>query len=153
VAWAAGLRSSTANLSIRRRSNGFNAFLSDAVAGIHDLLPPLASPAKNAGSTHCPVGWTPNGRSCSQAPPPESSGLFPAPLLAERYERASVMLTSNLPFSQWEKIFKDAMTTAAAIDRLVHHSVIIELNLPSYRAEQAKKAKGGRASEEEGAKP
>ena len=50
-------------------------------------------------------------------------------LLADRYERASVMLTSNLPFSQWEKIFKDPMTTAAAIDRLVHHSVIIELNL------------------------
>jgi DNA replication protein DnaC len=57
-------------------------------------------------------------------------------LLAERYERGSVMLTSNLPFSQWEQIFKDAMTTAAAIDRLVHHSVIIELNLPSYRAER-----------------
>jgi len=62
-------------------------------------------------------------------------------LLAERYERGSVMLTSNLAFSQWEQIFKDPMTTAAAIDRLVHHSVIIELNLPSYRAEQAKKAK------------
>ena len=73
-------------------------------------------------------------------------------LLAERYERGSVMLTSNLPFSQWEQIFKDAMTTAAAIDRLVHHSVIIELNLPSYRAEQAKKAKGGRGSEEGGTK-
>ena len=65
-------------------------------------------------------------------------------LLAERYERGSVMLTSNLPFSQWEKIFKDAMTTAAAIDRLVHHSVIVELNVSSYRAEQAKKAKQGR---------
>ena len=62
-------------------------------------------------------------------------------------------MTINLPLSKWDKIFKDAMTTAAAIDRLVHHSVIIELNLPSYRAEQAKKAKGGRASEEEGAKP
>ena len=60
-------------------------------------------------------------------------------LLAERYERGSVMLTSNLPFSKWEAIFKDPMTTAAAIDRLVHHSVILELNLPSYRAEQAKK--------------
>src|SRR6266850_6238185 len=67
-------------------------------------------------------------------------------LLAERYERGSVLLTSNLPFSGWEAIFKDPMTTAAAIDRLVHHSVIIELNLPSYRAEQAKKAKQGRAS-------
>lgn len=62
-------------------------------------------------------------------------------LLAERYERGSVWLTSNLPFSKWETIFKDAMTTAAAIDRLVHHSVIVELNLPSYRLEEAKKAK------------
>jgi DNA replication protein DnaC len=62
-------------------------------------------------------------------------------LLAHRYERGSVLLTSNLPFSKWEVIFKDPMTTAAAIDRLVHHSVILELNVPSYRAEQAKKRK------------
>jgi DNA replication protein DnaC len=68
-------------------------------------------------------------------------------LLAERYERGSVLLTSNLPFSGWEAIFKDPMTTAAAIDRLVHHSVIIELNVPSYRAEQAKKAKQTRPPE------
>ena len=57
-------------------------------------------------------------------------------LLAERYERGSVMITSNLPFSKWEAIFKDPMTTAAAIDRLVHHSVILELNVSSYRLEQ-----------------
>jgi len=63
-------------------------------------------------------------------------------LLAERYERASVMLTSKLPFSQWDKIFKHPMTTAAAIDRLVHHSIILELNVPSYRLEQSKKNKG-----------
>ena len=62
-------------------------------------------------------------------------------LLAERYERGSVLLTSNLAFSGWESIFKDPMTTAAAIDRLVHHSVIVELNVPSYRAEQAKKSR------------
>ena len=62
-------------------------------------------------------------------------------LLAERYERGSVLMTSNLPFSKWEGIFKDPMTTAAAIDRLVHHCVILELNIPSYRVEQAKKAK------------
>jgi DNA replication protein DnaC len=62
-------------------------------------------------------------------------------LLAERYERGSVLLTSNLPFGKWEGIFKDAMTTAAAIDRLVHHSVILELNLPSYRVEHAKNGK------------
>jgi len=59
-------------------------------------------------------------------------------LLADRYERGSVMITSNLPFSKWESIFKDPMTTAAAIDRLVHHSVILELNLPSYRMEHAR---------------
>jgi DNA replication protein DnaC len=62
-------------------------------------------------------------------------------LLAHRYERGSMLLTSNLPFSKWEIIFKDPMTTAAAIDRLVHHSVVLELNVPSYRAEQAKKRK------------
>jgi DNA replication protein DnaC len=61
-------------------------------------------------------------------------------LLAERYERGSVLLTSNLPFGKWEQIFKDPMTTAAAIDRLVHHSVILELNIPSYRLEQAQAA-------------
>lgn len=60
-------------------------------------------------------------------------------LLADRYERGSVLLTSNLAFSKWEQIFKDPMTTAAAIDRLVHHSVIIELNVDSYRVESAKK--------------
>lgn len=60
-------------------------------------------------------------------------------LLAERYERGSVMVTSNLPFSKWEKIFKDPMMTAAAIDRIVHHSIILELNIPSYRISQAKK--------------
>ena len=68
-------------------------------------------------------------------------------LLAERYERGSVLLSSNLPFSAWEAIFKDPMTTAAAIDRLVHHSVILELNIPSYRAEQARKARAGRGAE------
>ena len=62
-------------------------------------------------------------------------------LLAERYERGSIILTSNLPFSKWEKIFKDPMTTAAAIDRLVHHSIILELNVASYRLEQSKKNK------------
>jgi DNA replication protein DnaC len=62
-------------------------------------------------------------------------------LLAHRYERGSVMITSNLPFSGWEAIFKDPMTTAAAIDRLVHHCIILEMNLPSYRLEHSKKRK------------
>jgi len=60
-------------------------------------------------------------------------------LLADRYEKSSIMITSNLPFSQWEKIFKDPMTTAAAIDRLVHHSIILELNIDSYRLEKSRK--------------
>jgi DNA replication protein DnaC len=58
--------------------------------------------------------------------------------LAERYERKSVMITTNLVFSQWERIFKDPMTTMAAIDRLVHHSVILDMmSVESYRAEAA----------------
>ena len=71
-------------------------------------------------------------------------------LLAHRYERGSVLITSNLPFSKWDAIFKDPMTAAAAIDRLVHHSVILEMNLPSYRAEQAQKKKGGKTQESQG---
>jgi DNA replication protein DnaC len=66
--------------------------------------------------------------------------------LAERYERRSVLVTSNLVFSEWTKIFHDPMTTACAIDRLVHHSVILEIFGVSVRAEEAQqrqnKAKG-----------
>ncbi len=69
-------------------------------------------------------------------------------LLADRYERGTVMLTSNLPFSKWEQIFKDPMTTAAAIDRLVHHSIILELNLPSYRLEKSKQKVNEEKTEE-----
>ena len=59
-------------------------------------------------------------------------------LLAERYERRSVILTTNLAFSAWERIFKDPMTTLAAIDRVVHHSVILDMmGLTSYRAKEA----------------
>ena len=59
-------------------------------------------------------------------------------LIAERYERRSVLITSNLVFSKWDQIFKDPMTTAAAVDRIVHHSIILELNIESYRAQAAK---------------
>ena len=59
--------------------------------------------------------------------------------IADRYERTSILLSSNQPFSKWESIFRDPMTTAAAIDRLVHHSVVLELNVPSYRLEEANK--------------
>lgn len=58
--------------------------------------------------------------------------------LAARYERRSVLISSNLVFSQWDRIFKDPMTTAAAIDRIVHHSVILEMNGGSIREEDAK---------------
>ena len=62
-------------------------------------------------------------------------------LLAERYERRSVLITSNLVFSEWERIFKNPMTTAAAIDRLVHHSVILEFAVDSYRTKRTNKKK------------
>jgi len=88
-----------------------------------------------------PIGWTKNGGSLNvQQNREEMDVLFT--LLADRYERGKVMLTSNLPFSRWEQIFKDPMTTAAAIDRLVHHCIILELNLLSYRLEQSQENKG-----------
>jgi len=59
-------------------------------------------------------------------------------LLAARYETRSVVITSNQPFASWGNIFRDEMTTAAAIDRLVHHGTIIELNVESYRIKSAK---------------
>lgn len=59
--------------------------------------------------------------------------------LSERYERKSVVITSNLVFSEWDRIFKDPMTTAAAIDRLIHHAVIVEMTGPSIRNEDALK--------------
>ena len=59
-------------------------------------------------------------------------------LVAERYERRSVAISTNLVFSDWQRIFKDPMTTLAAIDRVVHHSVILDLMaLESYRAQEA----------------
>lgn len=83
--------------------------------------------------------------------------------LAERYERKTVIITSNLVFSEWNRIFKDPMTTAAAIDRLIHHAVILEMTGSSVRADEAqgaiKEAKaataaavsGGGSQEETGA--
>lgn len=62
-------------------------------------------------------------------------------LLADRYETRSTLITSNLPFGRWSELFKDEMTTAAVIDRLVHHSVILELNAESYRMARAKSRK------------
>jgi DNA replication protein DnaC len=72
-----------------------------------------------------------------QQSPDEIEVLFT--LMAERYERRSILITSNLVFSEWDRIFKNPMTTAAAIDRLVHHSVILEFAVASFRTEDAKK--------------
>ena len=58
-------------------------------------------------------------------------------LLAERYERRSLLISSNLVFSQWDQIFKDPMTTMAAVDRLVHHAIILEFDGASLRAQKA----------------
>jgi len=58
--------------------------------------------------------------------------------LSERYERKSVLITTNLVFSEWNRIFKDPMTTMAAIDRVIHHCVILDMMaVESYRAQQA----------------
>ena len=66
--------------------------------------------------------------------------------LGERYERRSVMISSNLVFSQWDRIFKDPMTTAAAIDRVVHHATILELTAKrSVRGEEAKRRNAAQA--------
>ncbi len=70
-------------------------------------------------------------------------------LIAERYERGSMLITSNLVFSDWERIFKEPMATAAAIDRLVHHAVIVEFNVPSYRTRKRRRTdtdQGGNAA-------
>ena len=70
-----------------------------------------------------------------QQSPEDAEVLFT--LMAERYERRSLVVTSNLVFSQWDRIFGNPMATAAAIDRVVHHSVILEFDVPSKRAEDA----------------
>jgi DNA replication protein DnaC len=62
--------------------------------------------------------------------------------LAERYERRTIMVSSNLVFSKWDQIFKDPMTTMAAVDRLVHHAIILEFNGESMRTGKEKEKKG-----------
>ena len=74
------------------------------------------------------LGYLPQGAD-------ESEVLFT--LIAERYERRSLGITSNLVFSEWKRIFANPMATAAAIDRVVHHSVILEFDVPNYRTNTA----------------
>jgi DNA replication protein DnaC len=76
------------------------------------------------------LGYLPQGTE-------ESEVLFT--LIAERYERRSLGITSNLLFSEWDRIFQNPMATAAAIDRVVHHSIILEFSVPSYRTAVAQK--------------
>lgn len=67
-------------------------------------------------------------------------------LLSERYERKSVLLSTNLVFSEWTRIFKHPMTTMAAVDRVVHHSVILDvMQVESYRAREATQGQRGPA--------
>jgi DNA replication protein DnaC len=61
-----------------------------------------------------------------------------------RYERRSIMITANQPFGEWDKIFPDQAMTLAAIDRLVHHATILEMNVESYRRREAIDRKRGR---------
>ena len=94
--------------------------------------PGPAPPAAQAGQLRLllldDLGYLPQGAE-------ESEVLFT--LIAERYERRSLGITSNLVFSEWERIFANPMATAAAIDRVVHHSVILEFDVPSYRTNAA----------------
>src|SRR6266852_5524303 len=83
--------------------------------------------------------------------PEEAEVLFT--LIAERYERRSMLITSNLVFSDWERIFKDPMATAAAIDRLVHHAAILEFNVPSYRTRKRRLTDDSETTENPSARP
>ncbi len=92
------------------------------------------------------LDWGPQAINWKRAPddigyvqqsPEEMEVLFH--FLAERYEKKTVVITSNLVFSQWDQIFKTPMTTMAAIDRLVHHATILEFTGESIRANAAKK--------------
>lgn len=65
----------------------------------------------------------------------ETSVLFE--LIAHRYERKSLLITANQPFSQWDEVFADAMMTVAAVDRLVHHALIVEIQADSFRRQSA----------------
>ena len=85
----------------------------------------------------------------------ETSVLFE--LISARYERRSLLITANQPFAEWNKVFPDPAMTIAAIDRLVHHATVVEMNVDSYRQRSATRRKARTATkataqaEEEGA--
>jgi len=76
----------------------------------------------------------------------ETSVLFE--LIAERYERKSLAITANQPFSAWDNLFPDAAMTLAAVDRLVHHATILEMNVESYRRRAARPARSAEIKQE-----
>ena len=71
----------------------------------------------------------------------ETSVLFE--LISARYERRSMLITANQPFGEWGRIFPDQAMTLAAVDRLVHHATIFEMNVESYRRRAAIERKRG----------
>ena len=72
----------------------------------------------------------------------ETSVLFE--LISARYERRSILITANQPFGEWNRVFPDPAMTLAAVDRLVHHATIFEMNVESYRRRSAMEAKRSR---------
>jgi len=76
------------------------------------------------------LGYTPQSK--------EGADLF-FQLISQRYERKSLVITTNLPYSEWDKVFLNAVTTAAAVDRIIHNCETLNIQGSSYRAEQAKK--------------
>ena len=129
-----GRLSPTLQLHIERLKKG--AFLEQAINVVAvgkpgDLRLPqeLAKLDKYAGVILDDIGYVQHDRD-------EMEVLFT--FLSERYERKSVLITTNLVFSEWERIFKNPMTTLAAIDRVIHHCVILDMMaVDSYRAHQA----------------
>jgi len=78
----------------------------------------------------------------------ETSVLFE--LISERYERKSIAISANAPFSAWDEVFPDKAMTVAAVDRLVHHATILEMNVDSYRRRAAQPASRPRSAPKKG---
>ena len=149
--------------SLRRRTPGSMTLLRAAPA--RPMSPPPSAPASSTMAIACSSLEPPiSSRNCR---PPGAIFLLPASLakldkfdclilddlgyvrkdqaetavlfelIAERYERKSLIITCNQPFSEWDKVFPDPAVTVAAIDRLVHHATILEINTESYRRRTA----------------
>jgi len=66
-------------------------------------------------------------------------------VISRRYEKGSIVITTNKTFEQWGDIFADNILAAAILDRIVHYSIVVKINGPSYRAKNLKKDGGGKA--------